>query len=403
MLKEIMGYYMPSGFSICLDKTLPDEFNQNDSTFIHEYIHFLQDIILPYCIRENLVLINDFAWVCKKIEEKGKLIVPFNDYSDITGKQTEYTWGNGKCKAQIGKIVEIAQDYFTSCYGHNIYRYFLKFDDGTIYQIGARDFLEYLAHKIQSKFWKTNAPDLPYRTVDKLFEYYKLDFIPEAVRLLVIEYCLYNDNPVHFLINLFINQKLIENNKEVFKNYDECAISLLGLGWQSKGGFDETIFSKTKRRLRDLNERMALLYPHRQFDSMKKWIENTIKICNTNLSNIFIISSLYNLEREELYRFIDELMKSIGIPIVVFRNKAIRSFIPEQYNKEQFIEFYILKEFMGWIHTRDRGCPIYQICAKNYNMQKGVCKKEPEKYDETCIFKLFLKSYCLDNLVIEYT
>ena len=299
MLKEIMGYYMPSGFSICLDKTLPDEFNQNDSTFIHEYIHFLQDIILPYCIRENLVLINDFAWVCKKIEEKGKLIVPFNDYSDITGKQTEYTWGNGKCKAQIGKIVEIAQDYFTSCYGHNIYRYFLKFDDGTIYQIGARDFLEYLAHKIQSKFWKTNAPDLPYRTVDKLFEYYKLDFIPEAVRLLVIEYCLYNDNPVHFLINLFINQKLIENNKEVFKNYDECAISLLGLGWQSKGGFDETIFSKTKRRLRDLNERMALLYPHRQFDSMKKWIENTIKICNTNLSNRFIISSLYNLEREE--------------------------------------------------------------------------------------------------------
>lgn len=67
---------------------------------------------------------------------------------------------------------------------------------------------------------------------------------------------------------------------------------------------------------------------------MKKWIENTIKICKTNLSNKFIISSLYNLEREELYGFIDELMKSIGIPIVVFGNKAIRSFIPEQYNKE---------------------------------------------------------------------
>ena len=29
-------------------------------TFIHEYIHFLQDLLLPYCMRENLVVLSKF-------------------------------------------------------------------------------------------------------------------------------------------------------------------------------------------------------------------------------------------------------------------------------------------------------------------------------------------------------
>jgi len=116
-----MGTYIPSGFSIYLN-TLPHNLNTRDATFVHEYTHFLQDIILPYCIRENLVFVNNFAWISKMAET---------------------------------------------------------------------------------------------------------------------------------------NQNLIMDHKDKFCDYDACSQYLLGIGWKSKGGFDESILTKTERRLNDLRERLS--------------------------------------------------------------------------------------------------------------------------------------------------
>lgn len=404
MLKQIMGTYIPSGFSIYLNK-LPHNLNTRDATFVHEYTHFLQDIILPYCIRQNLVFVNNFAWISKMAEINQKLTRPFREWSDdcnLTFKQTSYTWGNGEAKDDSGKVIDIQSDFFISPYDHNIFRYNLKFEDGTQYQFGARDFLEYLAHKIENKFWKTNAPDLPYRTVDKVFDYYSLGFIPEAVRLLIVEYCLYNDNPVHLLMNMFINQNLIMNHKDKFCDYDVCLQYLLGISWQSRGGFDESILTKTERRLNDFRERLSSLYPHRQYNSIREWILTTNNFCKNELSNRFIISSLYNISCNELYDFIDRLVNTVGIPVIKFADNTVASMLPSRYNSDQFLEFYIISKFMEWISTNERYCPIYNICNKNFGLCQKICCTNPVIYSGECKFKLFLKSYGFDTLTFEY-
>lgn len=406
MLRQIMGTYIPSSFSICLN-TLPHNLNTRDATFVHEYIHFLQDLILPYCIRQNLVFINKFAWISKMVETNQKLMRPFKEWSDdiiLTEVQTICTWGNGQPKKNSGKVIDIKADYFLSPYGHKIFRYNLKFEDGTQYQFGARDFLEYLSHKIENQFWGSNAPDLPYRTVDKVFDYYSLDFIPEAVRLLIVEYCLYNDNPVHFLINMFIDKNEIMDNKDKFCDYDICSQYLLGLGWESKGGFSESILTKTERRLNDFRERLPLLYPHRQYSSIKEWILTTNDICKNKLSNRFIISSLYNMSRDELYDFMDQLLNIIGIPVIQFSDYTVTSsMLPSKYNPDQFLEFYIVKDFIGWLSTNSRACPLYNICKKNFGLCQEICLTNPVDYSGDCKFKLFLKSYCFDTLTFEYS
>ncbi len=398
MLKQLMGSYIPSRFSIYLN-TLPHNLNTRDATFVHEYIHFLQDLILPYCIRENLVFVNNFAWISKMVEKNKKLLRPFSEWSEdceLTFKQTSYTWGKGDARSNVGKVINIKEDYFTSSYSHKIFRYNLQFEDGTEYQFGARDFLEYLAHKIENQFWKTNAPELPYKTVDKVFDYYSLNFIPESVRMLIVEYCLYNDNPVHFFINIFINQKLIMDQKDKFCDYDVCSEYLLGIGWQSNGGFNESIFTKTERRLNDFRERLSLLYPHRQYSSIREWILKTNNYCKNELSNRFIVSSLYNMTVVYLYEFIDRLIAAIGIPVIIFEDNTVTSsMLPSQYVPDQFIEFYMIGQYVEWISTNEDSCPIYDICNKNFGLCKDICFTNPVAYSDECKFKQFLKSYCL--------
>lgn len=76
-------------------------------------------------------------------EEDGKLTLPFKEWADesmLTKEQNSYTWGKGDPKTNIGKILKIKPNFFTSPYDHNIYRYIVTFDDNTLYQLAHETF-----------------------------------------------------------------------------------------------------------------------------------------------------------------------------------------------------------------------------------------------------------------------
>ena len=70
------------------------------------------------------------------------------------------------------------------------------------YILGARDFLEYIAYKVELKFYpnRTTAPQLPYESIDIIFDKHGLSSVSEEKRICVAEFCLYNDAPMHMLI-----------------------------------------------------------------------------------------------------------------------------------------------------------------------------------------------------------
>lgn len=407
LINAANGEYIPSYFYIHIDSTDDTEIvKKNQPTFVHEYIHFLQDLILPYCIRNNLGSINEFAYLVNYCKREQKLSRPFKRWGEdqaLVRKQFDATWGSSDFEDYAVKISDIRRKYFTILSGQRIYSYTLEID-GILYQAGARDFLEYIAHKIEDRYWGADAaPDLPYRTVDRIFEYYGLECIPAEVRVCIAEYCLYNDNPLHMLIFMFMNNDRIKNNIDTFTNLKSCSEYLLNLVWESRGGFVESILSKTERRLNDLSNSLNLHYQNPLFDSVQLWINNVIDYCRDNFAGRFIFAELCNYPSLSSFGdALNKIIKDVGIPIIENADHQFMSSLPEQYQAEQFVQFYILHRFMNFICSPEKRCPIYNYCVVNVKCEidRRLCSSDYlSGFDEElCPFKKFLKLYDLSNV-----
>ena len=408
LINSADGSYMPSYFYMRIDSEDGIEIvEKNQPTFVHEYIHFLQDLILPYCIRNNLGRINEFAYLVNHSKQEQQLIRPFNQWGedqDLVYEQLLATWGDSEFRDYAGRISGITSKSFTIPTGQNIYSYILEID-GTSYRVGARDFLEYIAYKIEDRYWgAANAPDLPYKTVDRIFEYYGLECIPTEVRVCIVEYCLYNDNPIHMLISLFMENDKIKDNIDIFMDLKSCSDYLLNLAWVSRGGFFESIFSKTERRLNDLSHILNSYYQHPLFDSVQLWINNVLKYSKNNFTGRFIFSELCNHPSQTSFAAsLNKIIADIGIPIIENAKHQFMNMLPEQYQVDQFVHFYILHQFMNYVNSKKSQCPIYDFCVSNANCEidRKLCLCNPVSgldEEELCPFKAFIKLHGLSEV-----
>lgn len=407
IIKAANGYYSPSFFNITIesDENLEDIISNNEQTFVHEYIHFLQDLILPYCIRLNLTQISQLGCMSEYASSHSKIVRPFQEWNDdchITNRQMDYTWGDNEFFDRVSSIRNIERDFFTIPSGPRVYRYFLYSDKIKKYQVGARDMLEYIAHKIESKHWEINTYDFPYRTVDKLFEFYGLFDVPVEVRLCIVEYCLYNDNPIHILIKDFFESGFINNNKSRFTSYPNCKEFLLGYGWESNGGFKETIFSKTRRRLNDFNQWLINQYQHPQYSEIRKWVNLVSEYIDEKLSKRLILSEFYTMNYEQFIEKINEIIKDIGIPLIFNNKKKCACMLPIGFEPQPFTQFYVMLHFLQFMNTSDNECPLIDFCNENFELKsQDKCHTSPllfVKEEELCPLASFMKSYGFERV-----
>ena len=226
-LKNINGSYSPSFFNIFLEtnEDISLAVQKNTQTFVHEFTHYLQDIVLPYNLRLNFTRLAMFVRIRESAKEHGFIDLPFNDWHDnerVLQEQLNYTMGNGALEtgtgfvdivSQIDSIQQYASDLVeTEGRRFTLYTYSMPINDGEItYNLGARDLLEYIAYKIEEKQYQTsNVPDLPYKSIDLLFEYYGLSHVSDDIRLCIAEFCLYNDNPIHYFVYQFLGKSIFQ-------------------------------------------------------------------------------------------------------------------------------------------------------------------------------------------------
>lgn len=163
-LYDINGSYYPSFFYMSLEtnediSTALDKYTQ---TFVHEFIHYLQDLILPYNIRLNLTNLALFGDIRQSVMEAGELVRPFtkwNENSVLLRDQRKYTLGKSEFLSNRPCIESIKKDYFViPSTGAKVYKYALMLKQPKKkYHIGAVDMLEYIAHKIESKHYGVNT------------------------------------------------------------------------------------------------------------------------------------------------------------------------------------------------------------------------------------------------------
>lgn len=405
------GIYFPSFFNMVIktNEEVETAINNNYPTFIHEFIHYIQDIMLPYNIRFNMTNLSLFYDMRQYTINHGGINRPFDKWSEnskLIMKQLEYTWGSSVSYNIIEPIDYVQSEFYQMTLPNNeskIYKYTLALNGKLLsYHVGAMDMLEYIADKIVGKHYKINTPHLPYKTIDFIFEHYGLSHIPFDVRLCIVEFCLYNDNPIHTLFGSFLDNDFIKKNPNIFEDYNTCYKLLLHHAeWESVGNIKETIISKAERRLHDFKNELINHY-NANFNEIVAWIEKVSHFVVNEFTDKFIFLNMFQMSENELTEFISRTLDYIGFPLVMNNKLKCSSFIHECVEKEQFIQFYVLQEFMQYISNTGKSCPIYKFCTANGSISDNKCLTNPNSKvfdDNSCPYILFLKSYGLMNIV----
>lgn len=76
------GSYEPSYFIMRIDTSekLTNDLDRHSQTFIHEHTHFIQDISLPYRIKNNVNDVYRFVYVTDNAKEK-PIERPFDEWN----------------------------------------------------------------------------------------------------------------------------------------------------------------------------------------------------------------------------------------------------------------------------------------------------------------------------------
>ncbi|WP_157180249.1 hypothetical protein [Yersinia enterocolitica] len=116
-IRAANGSYSPSNFFMIIksNEEIEECIRSNEQTFVHEYIHFLQDLILPYSIRYTLVSKRRFLSVLLHANEEKKITRPFSEWDEdtqLTDRQHSSTWGCNEVIDENIKIKEIQNEFF---------------------------------------------------------------------------------------------------------------------------------------------------------------------------------------------------------------------------------------------------------------------------------------------------
>lgn len=286
-----------------------------------------------------------------------------------------------------------------------IYKYSVCVNGKDTYNLGARDLMEYIAYKIETKHFKTKMrlPQLPYESIDLLFAHYGLSHVSDEIRLCVAEVCLYNDNPIRFLfLNFLENEEFKQGVKTL--SYEEIYNKFLLLEFETVDGVKETIKHKTNRRLTQFENTLSKHYAN--FTGIKEWIERVNNFAETELSTRFMFSDLYKLDTRAFMDMISWIIGKIGLPLVMNNKEECVSLQSYQDNIEEFVQFYILQRFFVHVSTTAKMnsiCPIYKFCNVNGNISDIQCNSDLQIENiesKQCPYYRFLQSYGLLNIEI---
>jgi hypothetical protein len=405
------GGYEPAYFIIRIDSDHPPEelVQENESTFFHEYVHLLQDLVLPYCMRENLVRTRLFLSQVWQARHSGEVRLP----SEVSGEGVELarriaeiTWGASSSHSGIAAVqaVELIEELVDGM-EYRLHKYLLSADGVSGYHFGARDLLEYIAFKIESRHFpgEFNAPDLPYRSVDLVLEHYGLSHLSDVKRVALAEYCLLNDNPARRLMVVIEDiQRGILNNKD--RGDDDAFVEfLLNYNWIARGRPFRTIEEKLSQRYLELRQILQHQFHPNSFPAIYAWLDGALTYAQEALSGQSLFAGLYQMGTEEFKITMQEIVGAVGIPLIQNRAHSLGTSVGDDTSKDQFVQLLLAYEFPEYLRRTETTCPLYATCEVDAPwLLDGVdCIEAPfrrAKRKRLCPFGQFIKAAGLDEV-----
>ncbi|MFP3041402.1 hypothetical protein LQZ19_06225 [Treponema primitia] len=405
MFKSINGFYQPSFFYMNLDtdKLLTEIYDTDDeSTFIHEYIHMLQDISL-ICTRAMLWQnVNNFRAFSKEIRDNGNGNRPIRLTSKndmVNEKLYAYLWGEYSFfDSAIIENIEIKEtDLGDGIKTKEIILYLIENNGNrSIYKIGRRDFLECMAFMIENYIFPSVVlPDFPYKSIWKILEYYKIP-VSNYIVSQVCELALSSYHPVEALL-IFLdrtNKKLQTNDifdamygNIVVKNYDGT--------FTNKINNDKKAFAESKHMMQDWFKSPIVA-------NIGDWLTKILELGeNFRISDCVYISNIINNSKEDARKLIFQHVVTTGVPVIFNRQHIAQCIDPTKTNGNTFL-LIALDELYSYCKDTRSYCNLINFCKKsNEQLVNTNCCCDVMKQIEgnrLCPIGVWLKVFGFQNL-----
>ncbi|MDF2188297.1 hypothetical protein [Paraflavitalea sp. CAU 1676] len=405
---DIYGTYKPTMFSILInDEQILNEKNQIkeefSSIFFHEYIHYLQDFLTSFGLRNIASLLSEYSQINHEIihSPQPSFSVPFTSKLPHVQVETELfrlLWGTSELGNDDRDFVVVGMDLeaFTlnPKLNHELVSirilYTDNFEEDAFY-LGAVHFLENMTDLlVRRNYLADETVIFPYKVIEKLTRsiFISGNFSDRNL-ILIMEAALESHDPAryYFEFHLFC----INNNF----SFDELSINKFkatySISWKGhKFKFDNFYFANAITTRKGFEA----IFIHDKLVKLKEWaqsiIGNSIKVKRSKFSFVELLD--YGTEPKILARRVNRFVRALGTPIITDKN-GNTYVIPPKNSPVHDHMIYLLGIEAVIIALRESHCTIYPYCSSKAAGQPDItdesCKKSPwdrAKKEPLCIF-----------------
>lgn len=393
-LSTTLGFYNPSFFHINIGTNSSFEkfFDKDVSVFVHEYIHFLQDVCTIYGLNNMYVYSEYIRFATNEIyKSKNKeFIAPIipneNNHDNVFLNKRICKLTNGDT-ATIKKVVRII-DITSTVEGTGVSGSDVdsidcvmvtciddKGDENYV-SFGAESIMENMAYLMEQiicdKF--IPSPDYPYSFAEKIVEYLYPEFGTDMYNVLVLcDSSLLYSNPgkifVQYLQEMKSKKWLPTKPEDI---YDEILPRKIILN----GGSDEMTIEDNYEQLAEIvrNQLKGYFHDPELFKEIRTWIDQLIlKGQDLRFQNKYFI---LDFARGGIDVFID-FVKHFGTPLISNSMGECTFVYPENPDGVEIGYFYAISQIISFFENGNPKCELLSICKRHGNKIDNRCDTTP--------------------------
>lgn len=417
------GLYTPSFFSITINAFLSlgkiDELPvEVQSTFYHEYFHFLQDITTVFgldCSWNSFDRIRQAVFQIQQNQGVTQIPLVGTIAEEIRKKKIiqDILMGSRNIDTPNNPntyVIETISLYQKEeLYPPLFLRLHLTSPDGQpqLYDFGALAIMESMTFLIQSKFYPvTNVDNYPYRAATKLVDFFseKLKGNDEMMFALCDVSLLYTCPGIAFYDIL----KEIEQTAD-FNPKSAADVYQFGVDFLDQSGFN--VWEELGKRKDGVIKMIEQIYGHSAFENDNRWLSEVINAAHDlRLKHPYLMLDLYN-ENTPLSNSFKAVLEKLGTPDIINGDHERWISVPKHLkdieDKVQPVflsAFFQLHEFLL---KGTKQCALKEKCeASSQKMPiDDNCDNSPWlkiNADPICPFGAVLLSFGLDESKIAY-
>lgn len=424
LFNRTCGIYIPSFFSMKIDSLSFGE-NMTDrelSLFIHEYIHFLQNITTLHGLErmnsDFCVLMHMINWLRENDEKP--ISIPLSDtiLSDMTRNNqdiSKLSWGDFE-EIKNYDIIDIVLDPCNAIQIDEyrtvesvIIKYRTNDTEEDICSFGAREIYEGMAYLIEQHITKDfeSSPDFPYNTAYKVAEFFYPTLANDYRNILVLcDKALMFSNPGLEFVEMI---KWIKEIEFIPKSPDELYY-FLEQNWEI---YDINVkvdyLDNFKRLAEDVKSNMHIILNDKYFNDYHIWIDTIINYAITIRTHmplfwIDIVDHGY-VKHNAVFQ---SILHSAGSPLIETNRHEYHFITPNGCEDSTcLVYFKVFNQIFRILSMGDLQCNLMPWCNNTLNFVNvdSTCHKcpwnHPQKEGLLCTFKGIWQHWGLNNVKMQ--